>query len=382
MPEKKNNQSGRINTATITFNGAANYGARLQTYALQKTLEHLGFQNDVLDFDCAAINKGYESWHWGMLVHPKELVKVPLNYRSVKRRNKRFAQFTQDFIKVSARMCKQTDLAACSHNYDAIVTGSDQVFNGTLHGHHDEYFLSFSPDAGKNLSYAGSFGFSQIPAGEEEWYRQNLAHLGQISCREKTGARLVRELTGRDATVDLDPAMLLTGQEWSEALAGRDADYGFRPGEYIFTYMLDTYLVEALAKQIGLPLVNIQFGRTLRHVPPGNNIYDAGPLEFVNLLLGAKYVLTGSFHATVFSLLLHKPFLTMVPPKVGSRITDLLGSLGLDDHLWHEGVGEIPGADWEKVDAELARRREISLEHLRKMVLTAAGRAGTDIGQD
>ena len=51
MPEKKNNQSGRINTATITFNGAANYGARLQTYALQKTLEHLRFQKDVLDFD-------------------------------------------------------------------------------------------------------------------------------------------------------------------------------------------------------------------------------------------------------------------------------------------------------------------------------------------
>lgn len=370
----------KLRIATITFNGAANYGARLQTYALQRVIEALGYESEVLNFDNPVINMNYKVFHRHMLAHPRSWAHVLVDLFSVPRRNRRFVEFTKKHIKQTKQLCTAEELAQEGKKFDVLVTGSDQVFNGTLHGHREEYFLSFT-EIEKNISYAGSFGFSQVPEGEEDWYKHCLTHLGQISCREDTGARLVQALTGREATVDLDPVFLLAGTEWSEVIHDDGADYAL-PEEYIFTYMLDTNLVSELAEKMDLPLVNVQFSRSLRSRTVGKNIYDAGPAEFVKLLRGARYVLTGSFHATVFSLLMHKPFLTVVPPKVGSRIIDLLSGLKLNNHLWQPGAEEIPNADWARVDEELAVRRAVSLGHLRQMILRVAGKDGCSSGQD
>lgn len=364
-----------LRLATVTFSGAINYGARLQTYALQRALEDMGFFSEVLDYDSPEINRGYKLFDWHRLFHPRALARNMadlLDFKEALERRARFDSFTQNFIRTT-RPLKRQELGASARNYDVCITGSDQVFNGELTHYQKEFFLSFSPHVKRNISYAGSFGFSEIPVDKADWYRKCLDNLGEISCREMTGARIVRELTGREANIDLDPALLLTGEEWLRTFSGRGKDYGFKQDEYILTYMLDERKAIKIADCLQLPLVNIRWGRPLRHLPVGINIYSAGPIEFIELLSKAKGVITGSFHATVFSLLLHKPFLVEPPVGRASRITDLLDEVKLKENYLSTNIESFPIVDWTSVDVRLGELREESKDHLRGMVLRAAG---------
>lgn len=97
-----------------------------------------------------------------------------------------------------------------------------------------------------------------------------------------------------------------------------------------------------------------------------------GPDEFLSLLDGADYVVTGSFHATAFSLILQKKFFVEVPPKVGSRITDLLDSFDLRDRIFNgAGALEDREMDWSKVEQKMNHLRQQSLTSLRRSIEAA-----------
>ena len=210
---------------------------------------------------------------------------------------------------------------------------------------------------------------------------QYLNRIDYISVRETKGASIIKKLTGRDATVALDPTLLFTGNEWMEIFP-----YEKKHDEpYIFAYFLGTFeshrkAVEKFAKETNLKVItcphmddfvekDITFGDEQR--------FDIDPVDFLNLIRGADYVCTDSFHGTVFSILNHKKFLTFNRYKEGgkesrnSRIESLTGLLGLQNRRYNFNDGSITECinqkiNYSEVEVKLQVLRKNTLDFLKK----------------
>ena len=344
---------------TITFHRADNYGAVLQAYALQQALLAMGADTEIIDYDAPYISSGYKAIRTDSM---KRFIKSLLTYGDVSAKRKAFYQFRSRFFKLSPPVTKK-NLSELAKKYDAVVTGSDQVWNGTLTNKDGAYFLDFvGPE--KRYSYAASFGISKIPAEDVDFYKEKLKNYHHYSTREETGARLLKELVGKEAVVDLDPVFLPTVDQWKKMI------HPVNRKPYIFIYLPAPHcipLAQKLAKERNLGIVYIAYDKSVLH--PGKNlkdtIIDASPDDFLSLIYHASCVVTGSFHATVFSAIFHKEFYAEAPARVGSRITDVLHTLCLEDRLIiNDELKVRKPIDWKAVDERVTERRELSLKHL------------------
>lgn len=351
----------------ITFHKARNYGAILQCYGLQKAIDQFGYDPEVLNYDCKNISNDYRLLKTNSIVNfIKSLILFPALYR----KEKKFNRFISQYLKVSDDMPKLI-LDHEISNYDAIVTGSDQVWNCKLTGGDSTYFLDFVPDHRKRLSYAASFGIKEIPEERNGFYQKNLEGMGHLSVREKTAAAMIEQLCGRRAEVVLDPVFLQTAEQWRTIMPKK------REKGYVFVYMPGKHTLECaanLARRKGLTIIFCAYDISLRKFKQniGDIRLSLGPDEFLSLLDGADYVVTGSFHATAFSLILQKRFFVEVPPKVGSRITDLLDSFDLRDRIFNgAGALEDREIDWSKVEQRMNHLRQQSMMSLRRSIEAA-----------
>ena len=178
---------------------------------------------------------------------------------------------------------------------------------------------------------------------------------------------MVRELAGLDAPVVLDPTMLLTGDAWAD-LAQRPP--GLEPESYVAKFMLssgdssngetaDLASVEEHARRHQLRIVDL-------HDPVEEELVALGPLGFIGAIEGAGLVVTDSFHAAVFSILFHRPFLLVQRGAMNSRFETLLAHAGLQDRLL-ASVADVGGSleiDWAPVDERIEAIRDSSLSFL------------------
>lgn len=353
--------------ATITFHRARNYGAVLQAVALQKAIIGLGYDSEVIDYDNRKISSFYDvinksSW--------KSAVASLFRYKAIHRKNVLFDDFLDKELHRSREVGK-TDLPALGDEYDKFITGSDQVWNYLLTGSDGVYFLDFVSESKKKISYAASFGIGEIPAEKARWYKEMLRGFGYISVREATGGRLVKSITGMDSVNDLDPVFLLDLPAWKKIMAGRMPEK-----KYVFTYMCDESTLmyaQKLATEKGLKIINVVYSKSILH--PEKNVgdcrIDVSPEDFLAYLYHAEYVVTGSFHATAFSIIFNKQFKVGVPDKVGSRINDLLERTGLQQRVIAAGSSvqemDVPIA-WDGVNGIVAEGRSRSLANLQRSI--------------
>ena len=140
-----------MKTATITFQNTNNFGAALQCYALQTTIKQLGAENEVLDYTSPYLNKSYKL----SVLKEKGLVRYVLGmaYAMLRApRNGAFVHFRK-LLRLSKPLDKQ-NIYTIQDDYDLFISGSDQVWNGSLVGYDDTYFLGFVTDKAKKGSYA------------------------------------------------------------------------------------------------------------------------------------------------------------------------------------------------------------------------------------
>ena len=344
----------------ITFHRADNYGAVLQAVALQMAIIRLGYGCEILDYDARAISKNYDVIVKTSVV---EAIKSLLIYDERKRKKQVFATFRSKNMILSVPVAKG-ELSAIATQYDKLITGSDQVWNYHLTASDGSYFLDFVEDKNKRLSYAASFGIGEIPPEKFEWYRQKLAGFAHFSLREKTGVNLLKNVLGCEAVNDVDPVFLLEADEWKKMITSR-----FVEKKYIFAYMLDRVsadYVERLAVAKGMELINLAYSKSYRHpeINVGNCCIALSPDDFISYIYYADYVVTGSFHATAFSIIFNKQFVVSVPDNVGSRITDLLDMTELKGRALSTGTDIEGEIDWEHVNHIVAKARETSLKNL------------------
>ena len=170
----------------------------------------------------------------------------------------------------------------------------------------------------------------------------------------------------------LDPTLLLTADQW-DSMADHPSNYP--KGGYILCYCISrpgalTPYLERLHQEMGLPVVQLCGIRQKVH-PKAKQIMDAGPAEFLGLFQNAAYVVTNSFHGTVFSVQFHRPFFTTVSPAElsapeRSRTVSILSRLGLANRVIGKGdtAELLDPVDWEAAEAALTAARKDSLNYL------------------
>lgn len=345
----------RVGIITLYYNND-NYGGIAQAYALNKYIENLGYDSEVISYKRTPVlipsvrerikKEGLPSVICSkMEMLPEKLIlKISTKY-AVKRYGpdleKKIRQ-RKDAFKRSRELAKHSKVYTedtiqnCIGAYDCYVSGSDQIWKpGVLQA---PYVFEFLPDKYKRISYASSITVTDYPLKYGDYMKKNLANYRWISVRETSAQTYLENLLHRPVDVVVDPTMLLDKNEWGNITSDR-----IIKEHYLFAYLLGEdrkqrkqitqYAKERKIKIVTLPHVegkvraaDIGFG--------DYQLYDIDLPAFLSLIKYADFVCTDSFHAVVFSNIFETNFLVFErvilskKANMNSRLDTLLDMLG------------------------------------------------------
>lgn len=367
-----------------------NFGSMLQIFATQKAINEAGWEYEIIRYDkrtplfyLTNITRLFNPYFMKGKIHTFQKMQKLKNYPDVQKgnriRSECIADYRRQYIGPYSPVYKGfSNLVKGAENYDAIIVGSDQLW--TPAGIKSKFYnLLFVPEHIRKISFATSFGVGNVPDVQKKTTAEYLKRIEYLSVRETRGAEIVKELTGRKATVALDPTLLYTGKKWNDIFPyERQIE-----GKYILAYFLGNNeehrdAVERLQKETGLKIVTIPFMDIFveRDLSFGNEkLFNVGPIEFLNLIRGAEYICTDSFHGSVFSILNHKQFITFNRTNSNdkqtrnSRIDSLFGLLGLEKRRYQSGINlkdaMDSSIDYDSVDEKLEGLRNETFSFLR-----------------
>lgn len=324
-----------MKVAIITYSGAQNYGALLQAQSLTDYVRHLGHE-------CCLINNWPLDTRWFKpRKYIQDIIASVLQIRQGKRRIARYALYCERYLHFSNKIHDEKDLRQLNLDFDCFITGSDQVWNCNQ-GADKIFFLGFADLGKRTISYAASFGSDSIPEQYKNEVINYLKNIQYISVREKSGARLVKNLIGSLPPVVIDPVFLKNSAEWKNMAAEPAIDFPF-----VFVY--STQKSERLNRAVKDFASKNPVKIVSTHAIPGVHCTvrkDIGPLEFLGYILNAEYVISTSFHATAFSIIFEKNFCVVPHSQTGARVTDLLEDANLEQCIWKEENYQYPQVNY------------------------------------
>lgn len=375
---------------TITFHCAYNYGAMLQTYALQQRIKSKGYKTEIIDFVPDELNDAYKVQLLDFSKGINRFISSLTTYNIKKKREEIFKKFLNEKIEISLKKFRTVDeLRKAELDYDLCITGSDQVWNPEI-VHSSAYFLDFGNKKMGRMSYAASFGQENILEKYEEEIGALLKNFEIISVREKSGIDLVKRLSKKDAIQVLDPVFLLSKEEWKFLENDVIEKLNLKNG-YILLYSMEKNVklleyAEKLKKYMNKPIVIIHSSYGLKVQieilkSKNINIVVAGPQEFITLFSNANFIITNSFHGTSFSIIFDKPFLCIPHSTRNTRMESILNLLKLEKRFLKDTDNYLEGKElyikgnFKDVKTELIMKKEIeksenflfdSIEYFRK----------------
>jgi hypothetical protein len=315
--------------AVITLHRFDNVGSCLQACALCKYIENLG--HDVYLIDYTPQYKEYYTWR-------KILAKL-LNRKNVNARMRKIGQCLEENTKLSKRYYSKKALFNKPPQADIYISGGDQIWNPQYPNYYDDaFYLKFAPLAPK-MSYGSSVSVSELTAKQVEYLRERVSNYKSINVREKRTVELfIRKEINLNTHYVMDPVFLMKDMFYLSIMKKPEGLKLDKDEPFILAYHLDpgkelnSYICK-LRDTTGCKLVSL-IGYKKRW---DSDFYfrDYGPLEFLWLVRHAKFVLTGSFHALSFSLILNTPFLIQIPGNSPNRLLNLLDEVGLSDRIIH-----------------------------------------------
>ena len=361
--------------ATITYHASYNYGSNLQAFALQEKIKLMipDCQYSIINLRIPIQKNMY-----------KNIFELPGIKNKIKRlmffnRKKEFMkkqEYFEDFITNKLNISKEyqslEELKNEDFNYDYYISGSDQVWNLRAYDFDWANYLEFVKK-GKRISYAASIGPIDYKFSESEKTRikEDLQKYSNISVREKGTADKIKELTGLDSTINIDPTLLLTKEEWNSLIPTED---NRKLGDYILFYDLknkeeDWKMVKYIAENLKLPVIITRLPAKYLYKYNFKMKLDVGPIQFINLIKNANLVISSSFHGTVFSILFEKNFLA-INGIDDLRIKDLLSLGGLENksiniHNYKEALKNINSIDFSLYKKNIKREIEKSEKYLK-----------------
>lgn len=351
------------------------FGSVLQAYALQKFLSNNGLDNEIIDY-----------------VYPNKMHLKPnaRKFRNILSKTyhaiitiltgtKKYSKSEiQNFIRYELIKSKKKyktaeDLSSNYPKYDIYLTGSDQVWNTEYLKGDTSFFFSFVDKGAPKISYAASFGKFTFEGDKAKSWLGNLSSYKALSVREKNAQDIIKQYTGLEAELVVDPTLLLSKKEWVE-FAGKEP---LIKGKYILVYILVyawnpfPYALDSIKhfeKLTGWKVVVIEPMFNRSDYPQWQYADNLSPHQFVNIIKNAGLVVTNSFHGTTFSINLEVPFISIINRnKVkDDRIKSLCERVGCEDSLLMEQspMPDFPHLDFSKNTGNLKKHREKSTDYL------------------
>lgn len=385
--------------ALVTCYFQHNYGSQLQALATQKICDKLGWPNETICIDGLKpeINQAkyvyFLSRIWDINTIKDKMATVRKLYAkktnsayasNLQLRDALFDEFARTKFRCSKQYGSKQELGQEAKNYSAFIVGSDQLWlPSNISANY--YTLNFVPNGigVKKVAYATSFGIAQLPTRQAQLAKEFLPRLDSIMVREVSGQKLIKQLIGKEVPVVCDPTLLFSAEEW-----GQELPLSHRVSDpYILCYFLGNNpgqrkWAKELAHQTGCKIVQlpnldeyIKEDESFADYP----LYDINPLDFVALIRDARYVLTDSFHCTVFSTLYQKDFFcfrrynTESIVSTNGRLDSLLSSFGLQSRMLttKESVSECLAEkiDYPSVLSRIEAMREESIKLLSSAII-------------
>ena len=366
-----------LKAGIMTWYTYNNYGTVLQASALYYILKR---------FECEPFMIKYKPW--GRIKKNQNIILIFVlkviskfkylskgNYNS-NQKKKLFNDFKNDRLQETPRCNELSELQSLNSELDVFLCGSDQIWSPFRYD--DNFFLSFVKDPKKMIAYAPSFGQTEVKNVDvREEMKQQLVRFEYLSAREKQGAELIHKICEKEATVVLDPTLLLNAQEWDDYAEVNNVNK--IKGSYMICYFLgdarkyEKY-VKKLANLYDIPVYVIPITKQMKKskcaVP-----FEVGPSEFVSLIKNAQHVCTDSFHGIAFSINYNIPFTAFKRfsddevDSQNSRIIDILTNFGLLECLVNPTtspeIDKLFEYNYSKINTVLLKERDGSLNYLK-----------------
>lgn len=348
-----------MKVSIITLHKVLNYGSALQAYATQEYLKDtFGADVELVDY------KFPNAFHRANRKKKTTIKKVEIQlglfrrYLTEKRyrMDKRFQQFWDTYFQLTPQF--YTTVQSVISNppiADLYITGSDQVWNTNSLCNDPIMYCRYAPEGSKKISFGASFTNKSLPDKYRTDVRKWLSEYTAIGVREQSSLDILQDLN-LDSNIELfntcDPTLLLSAKDYHKLAEDSIVRIDY---EYIFVYFLSyayhpepaiSNVIKALVKEFGYKVV-VLCDKKIQYQGPFKQVYGIGPCEFAYLFEHAKFVVTSSFHGTMFSIINRIPFITILPQegKEDRRSADFLRVVGLEDR----GVK----ADAKKIDIPL-----------------------------
>ncbi len=315
-----------------------NYGSFLQAYGLRKTLEEMGHQVQFVDYEVGpSLVKTKKDKKWcrllGKVTNAAKMISP--TYRAERdvqiQMNQSFADFYNRFVREFLPQLGISEERVLRPELDALVIGSDEVFNCTQAGDMVGYSLQlFGKDhcAKRLISYAASFGTTTLEKldyyGIREEIKNCLEGFNHISVRDENSAQIVSTLCGKKPVQNIDPVLLYDFPEVESIEVTLN--------DYIVVYAYagrindeEAKAIQQFAKKQGKKLISLGFRQSFCDI-----CIQASPLEVLAYVKHADYVITDTFHGTVFSIKYQIPFATLIRDSNKQKLGDLLRSFQLE----------------------------------------------------
>ena len=308
----------------ITLSLENNYGGILQNFALQKVLKDMGHTPMTCRWT-GYTNLGFiKAALFSILKGCRSFPTPPWTYNKSRKG-------LEDFIKqnIDYRFYRNPNKFLRWFKPQTMIVGSDQVWRPKYNSHLYSAYLDFVKDKSvKRIAYAASFGVGEweYTKEQETICRELIGQFDAVSVREQSGVELCEEYLGVSAQCVLDPTLLLDREVYEDLCSSIPKD-----DESILVYMVDyseaiKQQAEKLSQSTGLPIKIIEADKGVTE--------DDSVAKWLAAFRDARYVITDSFHGTVFSIIFERNFWAIGNIKRGvSRFDSLLGLFCLQERL-------------------------------------------------
>jgi len=346
----------------LTFHRTTNFGSCLQTYGLYKKIVDLGYECEIIDYRCPAIEEREKLENQG-IKSLKAVAKFVLLQPAINRKARALADFTNENMRVSHAYTPDT-IASCASEYSKIIVGSDIVWGRDITRDDYTYFLDFVHEKGKKYAFASSVG-NEIIREDETRLKNLLRAFQDIAVREENAVRWVRELSGREAEWVCDPTMLISAKEWRKAIPPKK-----KYNNYVLVYF-DNSSKKAIKDAICYGQKHNKKVLVINYAIPERNVINIKPetlSEFLGLIQYADRVFTASYHGMLFSIYFEKQF-SFYTREHSSRVLSLAKRLGLSDQCRDQAaIDEYKLIDYPQVKVRVAEFKKYSEAVLLRML--------------
>ena len=367
----------------ITFHASHNYGSMLQAYALSKYIANMGCEVEIVNLRA---EKQYKMYPHPLDFKTRTLKSVVRDFvynpilaiESIGKWYK-FERFLR-LLPLTKEYMSYDELNNEHWDYDALIVGSDQIWNTGCCDWDESFFGNFIPESIRKIAYAPSMGNAPEVSVDKELVSRLCKGFFKISVREPRTKLLLNSMgINEDIRILLDPTLLLNENDYDDI-------YDNKPlvkGEYLYFYdpfRRPKYLRLAckIGEIVGLPVVcdKYYYKSDIKGLQRIKFYINAGPAEFLNLIKNAKLVCGHSFHSVVFSILFRKNFYALDGDK-DSRMMNLLSLLHLEERAVSlDGtikLANTPITIYDQVFKDLESARAMSHDFLCECGFSAVG---------